>query len=182
MLPEMEGIEHLGFLKQRASATLVRSSGSMPTAFCSNFGAKHCPTCVIAILNACPTRRKEAEQEAAHLEQLIHDIHMPRCEADVDCGRELESVKVPAPLRHQVIDLVDVDAAVGGLEGDHAHLRPAHNTQAIYLGHSPLKLLCHLGASISKGSVMKAFTSSPPSMCSKKSKALCNIDSASSAT
>lgn len=60
-----------------------------------------------------PQKEKGGCKESAHLEQLIHNIHMPRSEADVDSSRELESIEVPAPLRHEVIDLVDVNAAVG---------------------------------------------------------------------
>ena len=96
--------------------------------------------------------RQDLSQQA-HLEQLVHNIHMPGSEANVDGRWELEGIEVPSPLRHQVVDLVDVDATGCGLEGHHTHLWLAYHPQALNLGDASLELLGSLRMEITCGAL-----------------------------
>ncbi len=65
------------------------------------------------------------------------------CEAHVDIGGELQGIQVPAPLRHEVIDLVDVQLLRGRLDSHQAwaHVRLAYHLQITNLLHALSKLL-----------------------------------------
>ena len=63
------------------------------------------------------------------------------CEAHVDAGGELQGIQMPAPLRHEVIDLVNVQCPGGRLDGHQAHVRLAYHLQTINLLHALSKLL-----------------------------------------
>ena len=63
------------------------------------------------------------------------------CEAHVDAGGELQGIQMPAPLRHEVTDLEEVQLHEGRLDGPQAHVRLAYHLQTINLLHALSKLL-----------------------------------------
>ena len=102
---------------------------------------------------------------AGYLEQLRHHLSMLCCEAHVDAGGELQGIQVPAPLRHEVVDLVDVQLLGGRLDGHQAHVRLAYHLQTINLLHRLSKMLrclceyCHMSAEVHSTSELRNICS-----------------------
>ena len=94
----------------------------------------------------------------AHLEQLRHNLGMLCCEAHVHAGGKLQGIQMPATLRHEVIDLVDIQLLGSGLDGDHTHVWLSYHFLPVNLLHALSKFMGSLQCT-HKGSVQSQICS-----------------------
>lgn len=71
--------------------------------------------------------------QCQYLKQLRDNFGVLCCEAHVHTGGELQGVEMPALLSHEVIDLVHIQALLGGLKRNHTHIRLPTHLQPLYL-------------------------------------------------